>query len=518
MLFHRREEDGRLVGQWTPRPTQPGGGGRGQPGTQPSPPAGPVPSGNSQTSTQSTTQSTSTNVGQESAGGSATGTTLANNGTTQVSPPNNQRPPLHCWRCGRLDHPANRCRKTTPVEGHQLLLDGAEETEANDSFEFEFAQDDAVQEFSFFMEGSSSIMPYERISTNANGFLFVTNETSRLTRLPQNWILLDNQSTVNVFSNRSLLRSIRVTDREMVIRCNAGVARTRMIGDLPGFAGEVWYNPDGIAHILSLSDVKRHYRVTFDSNASGSFTVHKTNGEVREFIESPSRLYYLVAKNDGRESHHVLAHDAHETDIAEENVETPEVHDNANEHEHGENNYVAADALDIPDNDLPPVSGQVLVTVASKKSKYTKRSYTRAVKARQFQDAIGRPPMRKLLEIIDKNLIANCPVTREDVIAAEVIFGPNLGSLKGKTVRYPPLPIEGVGRSPGHPFPIYPCRPRRRHYLRQRGAAAPHNFPSPKVRDCCSLEEPERQANRNGHSLNQQSVYRTRLPSGRMSR
>ena len=50
--------------------------------------------------------------------------------------------------------------------------------------------------------------------------------------------------------------------------------------------------------------------------------------------------------------------------------------------------------------------------------------------------------MRKLLDIIDKNLIANCPVTREDVMAAEDIFGPNLGSLKGKTVRRPPLPIE----------------------------------------------------------------------------
>lgn len=50
--------------------------------------------------------------------------------------------------------------------------------------------------------------------------------------------------------------------------------------------------------------------------------------------------------------------------------------------------------------------------------------------------------MRKLLEIIDNNLIANCPVTREDVMAAEDLFGPNLGSLKGKTVRRPPLPIE----------------------------------------------------------------------------
>jgi hypothetical protein len=449
MLFHRREEDGRLVGQSTPRTTQPGGGGgggrghpgnwetqpggggRGYPGNQPSAQVGQVPSGNSQL----TTQTAFTNVGQESTGGSATGTTLANSGNEQASPPSAQRPPLRCYRCGRLDHPANRCRETTTVEGHQLLLDGAETAEAtepHDAFEFDFSQSDDVNDFSFFMAGSSSTIQYERISEDANGFLFVTNENSRLNRLPQNWILLDNQSTVNVFSNRSLLRNIRETDREMVIRCNAGVTRTRMIGELPGFAGEVWYNPDGIANILSLSNVKRHYRVTFDSNASGSFMVHKNNGEVREFIESPSGLYYLVATNDGHESHHVLAHDGHANAVAA--VADPEGREHAIANEHGEPNYAVADTPAISDNDIPPVSGQAVVTVASKKHKYTKRSYARAVKARQFQDAIGRPPMRKLIELIDKNLIANCPVTREDVIAAEDIFGPKLGSLKGKTV------------------------------------------------------------------------------------
>jgi hypothetical protein len=85
-------------------------------------------------------------------------------------------------------------------------------------------------------------------------------------RVPYDWILLDNQSTLKKFSNKNLLTNIRPTkNRVMHIRCNAGVTWTNMIGDLMGYKGEVWYNPNGIANILSLADVKTFYRVTYDS-------------------------------------------------------------------------------------------------------------------------------------------------------------------------------------------------------------------------------------------------------------
>jgi hypothetical protein len=48
------------------------------------------------------------------------------------------------------------------------------------------------------------------------GFMFVDRQPQKL---PGNWILLDNQSTVNVFSNRDLLRNVREVKHEMVIRC-----------------------------------------------------------------------------------------------------------------------------------------------------------------------------------------------------------------------------------------------------------------------------------------------------------
>jgi len=39
------------------------------------------------------------------------------------------------------------------------------------------------------------------------------------------------------------------------------------------------------------------------------------------------------------------------------------------------------------------------------------------------------------MKIVEGGMLRNCPVTKADIIAAEDIFGPNLGSLKGKTVR-----------------------------------------------------------------------------------
>ena len=70
--------------------------------------------------------------------------------------------------------------------------------------------------------------------------------------IPMSWILLDNQSTVNVFMSHHLLGNIRTIAATMKIHCNAGVSHTNQVGDLPGY-GTVWFHPSGIANILSLS-------------------------------------------------------------------------------------------------------------------------------------------------------------------------------------------------------------------------------------------------------------------------
>ena len=210
--------------------------------------------------------------------------------------------------------------------------------------------------------------------------------------LPPEWILLDNQSTVDVFTNRRLLKNIRRAKTNMFIHCTAGVAKTNLIGDLPGY-GTVWYHPNGIANILSLYKVKEKYRVTFDSNQNNQFIVHRNDGTQRVFQQSPRGLYFL------------------DTSL------TPQPTAN--------------------------IRGTVLVTtVADKANSFSNADYAQAVLARKIQKIIGRPTTRAFIYFIENNLLPNCPVNRSDVLRAELIFGPDIGALKGKTVRRQPPRVQ----------------------------------------------------------------------------
>ena len=51
-------------------------------------------------------------------------------------------------------------------------------------------------------------------------------------RIPNTWILLDKESTVDVFHNPNLLQNIHKTDTYMDIHCNAGITSTNEISDL----------------------------------------------------------------------------------------------------------------------------------------------------------------------------------------------------------------------------------------------------------------------------------------------
>jgi hypothetical protein len=76
-------------------------------------------------------------------------------------------------------------------------------------------------------------------------------------------LLLDSCSTLNLITDKSMLHEIHKVNKMMNIRCNADVTTTNLMGWLGDFPEIVWFNPKGVANILSLFIVMKYYHVQF---------------------------------------------------------------------------------------------------------------------------------------------------------------------------------------------------------------------------------------------------------------
>jgi hypothetical protein len=129
-----------------------------------------------------------------------------------------------------------------------------------------------------------------------HGFEFTTVDHVHSGLIPRTWILFDNQSTVGVFCNKDLLHNIRTCEESMTIYSNSGASTTNLIGDLSNY-GVVWFDPQGIANIISMSSAEeKGFRVSCNSDEGPTFHVYSpTTITVRLFTKSPSGLYYSDA-------------------------------------------------------------------------------------------------------------------------------------------------------------------------------------------------------------------------------
>jgi hypothetical protein len=76
----------------------------------------------------------------------------------------------------------------------------------------------------------------------------------RYNAIPKHWIFLDSQSNISVFNSQHMISNIRPSPQEVCSMTNGRQQTSTMIGDFKSL-GVVWFNPNSIANILSLSDV-----------------------------------------------------------------------------------------------------------------------------------------------------------------------------------------------------------------------------------------------------------------------
>ena len=223
--------------------------------------------------------------------------------------------------------------------------------------------------------------PWTGAQMSRSGF-----SAAQTTQKMKDWVLLDSQSTVDLFCNPALVQDITKGDEKLILATNAGNLLTNTTAIVPGY-GKVWYKEEAMTNVFSLANMEKRYRITYDSKKESAFIVHTENGPLK-FTKGPENLYYYKPK-----------HLTQQTNTS------------------------------------------MVMTVDENKSFFTDREVERAKKARTLLHTLGCPTIQDLKAIIRMNTIANCPVTIPDVDLAEKIFGKDIASLKGRTTRHKPTPV-----------------------------------------------------------------------------
>ena len=201
-------------------------------------------------------------------------------------------------------------------------------------------------------------------------------------------IALDTGATACICNNLSLLKNIRKAKTVARIKgVNAEDLTSEWIGDLLDF-GEAWYQPKAVANLVPFGRLEKSRDVKYERN---------------------SRFYYI--NDDGEE-------------INFYKVE---------EDDEGNGLYVYDPTSDFI---------AAVTTVEQNKLGYSKREVRDATVARDFIRRMGYPSIPDAIDMVKSGSILECPVTVQDIIRAQEIFGPDIAVLKGKTTRKKSKPIK----------------------------------------------------------------------------
>jgi hypothetical protein len=198
-------------------------------------------------------------------------------------------------------------------------------------------------------------------------------------------ILLDSQSTMDLICDPALVELTFKSSHSMRLKSNGGTMEVKKQAIMPGYHMHMWYNKEAITNILSLSNVIKQYRVTYDSNDQ-MFVVH------REPEGKPDMEFRM--------------------------------------HESGQHYFDPRDSEFIFVN-----------TVSENKSGFMKRQIKEAEVAQSLYSKLNYPSWKDFKWIIRRNQIKDCPVTVKHVDTALKIWGKNVAALKGKTTRTQPDPV-----------------------------------------------------------------------------
>jgi hypothetical protein len=213
----------------------------------------------------------------------------------------------------------------------------------------------------------------------------------------QEVILLDSQSTMDIFCNAALVSKTRKFTTSMRLKSNGGTMTVTRKATMPGYNKDIWFSTREITNIIALSNLVQQYRVTYDSYNKMCVVHRESRGKPNmEFRMHKCGLHYYDPRN---EKHLAFVN-----------------------------------------------------TVSENKEGFTKRQIKGVELARTLYKTLSYPSMKYFKWVIRSNQIKDFPVTAQDIDVALKILSKNIAALKGKTTRRKTIPVArdsfGVNEAP----------------------------------------------------------------------
>jgi hypothetical protein len=199
-------------------------------------------------------------------------------------------------------------------------------------------------------------------------------------------ILLDSQSTMDLFCNAALVSKISKSRFNMRLKSNGGTMVVTQKATMEGYNKTIWFSTRAITNIIALRNLIDQYRLTYDSDDL-MFVVNRESESKPniEFNIHKSGLHYY----DPRKEHHLT----------------------------------------------------FINTVSENRPGFTKRQIKCVEIARNLYKTLSYPSMKDFKWVIRRNQIKDCPATIQDIDVTTKIWGKNIAALKGKTTRSKTHPV-----------------------------------------------------------------------------
>ena len=198
-----------------------------------------------------------------------------------------------CYRCNKPGHIRPNCPEGVNKKGVQQLNDSDNHQNpvntGEQNMQLGYVSDD--EQMVDFATGMQCNQIGEQCTNKITGKISeAAQRIARSGRYGDTDILLDTGSPFSCIRNKKMLVGLKKVTTPLIGYTNGGNMVYKEKGHLPGFF-QVWYNEKSMLNILAWSDVRKHYRITADTDKENAISVHMRDGSIIKFHEVSSGLY-----------------------------------------------------------------------------------------------------------------------------------------------------------------------------------------------------------------------------------